>query len=124
MGRWIGSEPTRSNALYKRLQPGFFHFFSQRSLSSLLSSHDGGGYETLTLNCSISPQKFTNHGLIPSSYRSKHESVTENHMHHEIGVNLEIFPRLQTFVLPLCFFLKRSFALLHGFTSVWFRCES
>ena len=58
VGRWIGSEPTRSSALYKRFWPGFLSFFQKRSLfSSLLLRSSLFLYdETLTLNRSNQPK--------------------------------------------------------------------
>jgi len=78
-GRWIGSEPTRSSALYKRFITRFPSFFQLASLSSLLAVRILP--ENPNPSSHNTTQKHMDRGLIPSSYCSKHESVTEIHMH-------------------------------------------
>ena len=83
VGRWIGSESTRSSTLYKRLLtriPSFLSFFlflpSSPSRSSLFSGekNPNPSFQNLTQNSII-------HGSKASLLHSKHESNIEILMH-------------------------------------------
>ena len=77
-GEWVSFEPTRFRAYIKGERIRFAHFLERFSLLFFSPSPFS---ETLTLVQFESTQNHTNHGLIASSYRSKHVLGVEIHVY-------------------------------------------